>query len=306
MREDLPTKQKALADLTDDDIVRACEQNYLDYWRCIGESENARFSESGGVTSCITGISQEIFNVVLKCSIDSSRFESAIDEAIQYLRSCRVPLIWHTGLLSEPRNVGEYLGALGYPHDYDLAAMAIDVSSMQDRAANSPGTSVKIVREEEERSAWASVLAGSWESPRELPAWILRNKCFDPAEGARQTGSFGRTMYLGLLQGEPASACMLFYTDTLAGLQTVGTVRSAQRKGVGSTVIREALRDANALGFSFVVVLSTVEGMRLYEKIGFRQFGKLPEHSMHFEISGPEAKHLPASQSPAHRNGPFR
>ncbi len=283
----MPAKHAALADLASEDIVRACEQNYLDYWRCIGQSENARFCEREGVTSCVTGINQEIFNVVLKCNIVSSRFESSIDKAIQYLRSCRVPLIWHTGLLSETRNVGEYLGALGYPHDYDLAAMAIDISSMQDCMPSSPGVSIKVVGEETERAAWARVLAESWESPRELIPWILRNKCFDPAKGAKQTGPFGRTMYLGLLQGEPVSACMLFYTDTLAGLQTVGTVRSAQRKGVGSAVIREALHEANAFGFNFVVVLSTIEGMRLYEKIGFRQFGKLPEHSMHFETAGP-------------------
>ncbi len=281
----MTTKHHVLADLANDDIVRTCEQNYLDYWRCIGESENARFSENDGVTSCVTGINQEIFNVVLKCNIASRGFEHAIDKAIRYLRSSRVPLIWHTGLLSVPRNVGDYLGALGYPHDYALAAMAMDITSMHDRVVKSPGVSVRVVGNKTDRAAWARVLAESWESPPELIPWILRNRCFDHAESAKQRGSFGRTMYLGLLQGEPAGACMLFYTDTLAGIQSVGTVRSAQRKGVGSAVIREALRGANALGFNFVVVLSTVEGTRLYEKIGFKRFGELPEHSMHFEVA---------------------
>ena len=75
---------------------------------------------------------------------------------------------------------------------------------------------------------------------------------------------------------------MLNWSDDVAGLQTVGTLKSARYKGVGSAVIAAALREARDLGFKIVVVLSTVDGVKLYSRLGFRIFGKLPEHSMYF------------------------
>jgi len=75
---------------------------------------------------------------------------------------------------------------------------------------------------------------------------------------------------------------MLFWSGDIAGLQCVGTVQSGRRRGVGEAVVRAALADAQEMGFRFVVVLSTVEGVSLYQKTGFRAFGKLPEHSMDF------------------------
>jgi len=91
-------------------------------------------------------------------------------------------------------------------------------------------------------------------------------------------------MYLGLLEGRPVGASMLVWGGDVAGLQTIGTIRSARRKGVGAVVARAALRDARAMGFRFAVVLSTIEGVSLYRKLGFKVFGKLPEHLMDFRV----------------------
>jgi len=272
-----------LDDLSSGDVVKACEENYIDYWKCIGHSRNAEFSESNGITHCVTGLPQEIFNVVLRCRLDPGEADSAIDKALQYYRSRRIPMLWHVGMLTEPKDVGMRLAARGFPHDYDLTAMAIDLDS-KDTPSGDPGfVSVERVADGKGSDQWIECLTSSWESPREVGAWMRGNACFNMAIELEKRVSLPRRMYLGALEGTPAGACMLVWRDGVAGLQAVGTVPDARRKGVGRAVVEAALDDARMMGFGYVVVLSTIEGLKLYERCGFRAFGKLPEHSMYFD-----------------------
>lgn len=277
-----PRKTKSLDELSADEVVQACEENYDDYWKCIGMSPNAEYREGRGITYCVTGLHQEIFNVVVKCDLDVETVDSRIDGAIRCFRQQRLPMIWNAGILSRPRDIGRYLEARGFPHDYDLAAMAVDVDAVDD-VCSEENASVRTVLSNEDNKRWVECLASSWESPSGTVPWMLQNACFSLSAEAQVAKALPRRMYLGLLEGEAVTAAMLLWNDEIAGLQTVGTVKSAEGKGVGTSVTGTALRDARALGFKFVVVLSTVEGVRLYRKVGFRTYGKLPEHAMYFD-----------------------
>ena len=279
------SKKRSLNELSSEDVVRACEENYINYWRCVGASPNAEFSEGGGITQCITGIHQDVFNVILKCNFDPETIDDDIDKAIKDYRSRRIPLLWHPGLLSEPGDVGRRLEARGFPHDYDLAAMAVNLESMGDDPHSPEGVTVRIVNSMRDCEDWARCLASSWESPANTAPWMLRNACFNLSLERKMGLSLPRRMYLGSIEGRAAGASMLVWSDDIVGLEMVGTIHSARGRGIGSAIIRNALTDARAMGFKFAVVLSTVEGFRLYEKNGFREFGKLPEHSLDFKTS---------------------
>lgn len=272
-----------MTEIDAEQVVIACERNYIDYWACAGARPYSDFSESSGIIRAITMLPNEIFNVVLKCRLSSERAEGSIDAMIDDFRARRIPLLWHVGMLTEPRDLGRYLKARGFPHDYDLRAMAVDLDSIEESAYSVKGIKVEAVAEGRQSIQWIECIASSWHLPREVPEWMACNPCFNVAIEPRNGIASARRMYLCLLGGEPVSASMLFWSNGIAGLQAVGTVPSAQNKGAGTAVVMAALRDALSLGFSTVVVLSTIEGERLYEKIGFKRFGELPEHSMHFD-----------------------
>lgn len=275
-------KKSLLRDLSAEDIARACEQNYIDYWRCVGLSPNAEFSEKGGVTQCITGLPQEIFNVVMRCTLSSDDLKERIDSVIDQFRSRKLTMIWHVGMLTEPKDLGRHLEARGYPHDYDLTAMAIDLSRVGEHPGLSDGVTTKTVASEKDCEEWVACLARSWESPKEVAPWMLENACFNISLEKRERLSLPRQMFIGFLNGAPVSASMLFWSEDIAGLQAVGTIHSGRGKGVGGATVEAALAEARRMGFKFVVVLSTVEGVGMYKKVGFKPFGKLPEHTMDF------------------------
>ncbi|OGS44723.1 MAG: hypothetical protein A3K76_02640 [Euryarchaeota archaeon RBG_13_57_23] len=278
----MSTHEISLAELSPDDVVRQCEINFIDYWRAACDSNNAELLEHYGATFAYTGIQQEIFNVVLKTEFDDESADTATDAVMSYFRARRTPLLWYTGLLCTPRDMGRRLEAKGFPHDYDLTAMAIDLEAIKGGYAEPRGLVVRTVKNASDSKKWAECLASSWGSPKELVPWMMQNPCYN-VELVPQSGrEMSRRMYLGTIDGEPVGTCMLNWSDDVAGLQTVGTHQSARYKGVGSAVVNAALRDARALGFKFVVVLSTIEGVKLYSRLGFKIFGKLPEHSMYF------------------------
>lgn len=276
-------RRKALEDIAPEDVVRACEQNYIDYWACAAAHPWAEFSEVGGVTRALTGLPNEIFNVVLRCSLRVEDVERAIDGAIEDFKRRRIPLIWHVGLLTEPKDLGRYLEERGFPRDYELRAMAIDLGSPEVSHDSPKGMCVEVVTEEPQSRKWIGCLSSSWHLPSRVPDWMVRNPCFNVALPPKGGISPPRRMYLGHADDEPVSACMLFWSEDIAGLQAVGTVPHAQNRGAGSAVVMAALRDARAMGHRTAVVLSTIEGVNLYEKLGFRIFGSLPEHSMRFD-----------------------
>ena len=263
-------------------VGKACEENYADYWRCVALSSNADFSEAGGITRCITGLQQEMFNIVLSCHIEVDAIDARIDEEIRDLKARQIPVIWHVGMLTEPKDLSRYLEARGFPHDYDLAAMAVDLEYGDGGASHQNGVTVRRVATEEDCREWVGVLTGSWESPKEVAPWMMNNACFNLAIEQRRGLSLPRKMYLASLEGASSAGSMLFWGNGVAGLQSVGTVHAARRKGVGTAVVEGALADARKMGFKQVVVLSTVEGVDMYKRCGFRLFGKLPEHTMDF------------------------
>ncbi|MBU0624302.1 MAG: hypothetical protein KJ672_05595, partial [Candidatus Thermoplasmatota archaeon] len=227
-----------------EELVRACEENYADYWRCVALSSNADFSEIRGITRCITGLQQEVFNIVLSCHLEVDAIDARMDEEIRDFGARQIPVIWHVGMLTEPEDLSRHLEARGFPHDYDLAAMAVDLESVDGRAGRQDGVSIRRVAIEQDCREWAGCLAESWESPKEVAPWMMNNACFNRVIEQRRGLSLPRKMYLASLEGIPSAGSMLFWNNGIAGLQTVGTVHAARRKGAGMAVVDGALADA--------------------------------------------------------------
>ena len=268
--------QRRISEMTADEVVLACEQNYIDYWRSATIASAVEWSQEDGITRCVTGLPQEIFNVVLYSNLDETNMGTRVDKAIEEFKARRIPLIWHVGRTTSPASLSAYLEARGYPKDYELIAMAADLTGTRPWQEARNCIEVRRCESFEDHAAWISCLTSSWDSPDPVGEWMLANPFFvEPRPNP--------AMYLGLIDGSPCGAVMVLASGGVAGLQCVGTIKSAQRKGLGEALVRTAVKDALAEEHKFMVVLSTVEGVPLYKKAGFKAYGALPEHGMYFD-----------------------
>lgn len=219
----------------------------------------------------------------MKTEFSEADADKGIDQLIDFYKKRRVPLLWYTGVLCTPKDMRQRLEKRGHPHDYDLTAMAMNLDSLKGDFQKPHGLVVREVRNSADSEKWIRCLASAWESPKELVPWMMKNPCYNVSLRTRSGVSLPRKLFLGVIDNEPVGTVLINWQGGLIGLQTVGTSKSARYKGIGSAVVGAALSDARAMGFKFMVVLSTVEGVKLYSRLGFKIFGKFPEHSMHFE-----------------------
>jgi GNAT superfamily N-acetyltransferase len=79
----------------------------------------------------------------------------------------------------------------------------------------------------------------------------------------------GIAVYLALLDGEPAGSVVLSLHEREVGIWCMGTAAACRRRGVGSALLLNAMREHWFPGRRYFL-LPTPEGLPLYQRIGFR------------------------------------
>jgi len=86
--------------------------------------------------------------------------------------------------------------------------------------------------------------------------------------------------YVGYVDGEAVSTTSLVSGAGVTGVYNVATLPGFQRRGYGEAVMRHALADRWRQGSAGRVILqSTPAGLRLYERMGFRQVARVAVYS---------------------------
>jgi ribosomal protein S18 acetylase RimI-like enzyme len=75
--------------------------------------------------------------------------------------------------------------------------------------------------------------------------------------------------YLASLGSDPVGTISLVLGESLAGIWNVGTLSSHRGQGIATGMMRHALSEARALGYSSSALLSSNEGMSLYARLGY-------------------------------------
>jgi ribosomal protein S18 acetylase RimI-like enzyme len=75
--------------------------------------------------------------------------------------------------------------------------------------------------------------------------------------------------YLGWLGSDPVGTISLVLGESLAGIWNVGTLSNYRRHRIATGMMRHALSEARALGYSSSALLSSNEGMSLYARLGY-------------------------------------
>lgn len=76
--------------------------------------------------------------------------------------------------------------------------------------------------------------------------------------------------YLGLLNGTPASVCMTIIDGDTSVLEMVATLEKYRCKGLATTMISQALNDLRSAGIKTISLRAEKDGVRVYQKLGFK------------------------------------
>ncbi len=145
-----------------------------------------------------------------------------------------------------------------------LPAMLVDLGDLREETGGA-----LVVKTAEQMETWISVFETIWPWPED--ALNLFRGLFAESDAWE--------FYLSVHDGRPVGISSCFFGSELAGLYSQGTIPTYRRRGVGTSLLRFALRRAKERGYQQCVLLASPEGFSLYRKNGFHEVFAVPVYS---------------------------
>ena len=99
---------------------------------------------------------------------------------------------------------------------------------------------------------------------------------FQGLVAGREPAARARLVHLvAVLAGEPVGCAAVFIGRGAAEVQHVVTVPEMRGRGIGTAMTVAALRTAAARGLDTAVLTSSPDGLRIYQRLGFRPVGRI-------------------------------
>jgi len=227
----------------------------------------------GGLAVIDSGLPCDTFNLVCRARLDEAAASARVKSAVDHFRGERRPFSWWVGPADRPADLGRRLEEAGLERAETELAMAADLSSIAADVSVPEGLRIVRARSDGEVADFAAVQAANWNPP---DAQVVR--FYDLAASALLARDCPLRLYVGYFGAEPVAASEATLAGGVAGLYNVATRREFRRRGFGAALTTRPLRDAREQGYRTAVLQAAAEGVRLYERIGFRRFGDITEY----------------------------
>lgn len=270
---------------TNEDLARAADANLAALFRAMAQSLGGELARGDRVSRHLAFPTNPMFKGVWGSRFADADVERTIDETIDWFRSRGAPFFfWWTGPDTEPADLGARLERRGLlsmegqqavlAHGIKQTAagapvMATELSALDEAVLDRvpAGFSIHEVADDTDLSEFKRVFVETYG----IPDWA--GQAWVDATKAIGIGKTPWRMYVGRLEGEAVATNMLFHGGGYASIYAVATSPRAQGKGIGAAISLMPLLAARDAGYRYGVLFSTEMGLRVYERIGFRDTG---------------------------------
>ncbi len=193
-----------------------------------------------------------------------------VREVLRFFQSRNRPMTWITGPSTRPADLGERLVGHGLVHLKDELGMAVELDDLRDLPSVPAGFRHERVLDEDRFEDFVRVHAEVHD--------LTPNQARRLFEGVRAEGftpESPQRLYIGYLHGHPATASMMFLSETAAGIYAVATLPAVRRQGLGGAMTAAPLAEAQSEGYRIGTLTASAMGSSLYQRIGFREYCKI-------------------------------
>jgi GNAT superfamily N-acetyltransferase len=247
--------------------VEAIEANMFDFWMHLGYSPRVELYDGPDMIRLICDIPSPLCNNVLRAQLTENDIDVKIEETLSHFKSRDLPIRWMTSPSTRPVDLGNHLEAHGLTHMTDYPGMAVHLPELNEELTIPSDLSIERVRDMKALEQMAHTFTNGYGIPVSDG-----NLIFDIFS------SLGFELplrhYLGWRNGKPVACSSLLLSSGVAGIYVVATVQEARGQGIGSALTLVPLCEARALGYQIGVLGSTEMGLRVYRRLGFREYFK--------------------------------
>lgn len=231
-------------------------------------------SSARGVTVVDSGLPCDTFNCILAARLEPSAADQAIRAAIGHFEDAGRPFSWWVGPADRPRDLGARLAAAGLTAAEGEFAMSVDLDTRApDPAPVSSDLAIERVATPAQLADFAAINAANWSPP---DTNVLRFYAAAATVLLSRESPF--RYYVGRVAGEPVATLELTIGGGVGGIYNVATVERFRRRGYASAMMRRAMEEALASNLHVAVLQASPEGVGVYRRQGFREFGTITEY----------------------------
>ena len=217
------------------------------------------------------GMPCDTFNAVCNAQLDEADAAARIAVVIDDYAARGLPFSWWVCPGDGPERLDAWLTAAGLAAAETELAMTLPLSELVVFAI-SPGLSIERVRTEAQLRDFAVVNAANWSPPDAQVVEFYRR-----AAPALLAPVSPLRLSVGCLDGEPVATAEAT-VDEVVGLYNICTLEAQRGRGFGSALTLQPLLDARAVGVTAAILQASADGVGLYRRLGFRDYGLITEY----------------------------
>jgi GNAT superfamily N-acetyltransferase len=219
-----------------------------------------------GIDWVITDIHFPPCNSAFHTNLKPEDVDSTIEKFKERGQTSKVPLLWYIGPDTQPANIGKRLETHGFTTQGDGAGMAIDLLEMNENEPIPAGLEITEVKDDKTLKTWCHIMCVGFNTPPEAEPNIVKyvKRCLEY--------KLPMKLYLGILDGKPASTSGYFLGEGVVGIYFVATLPEFRKRGAGFAVTQKALKDGQALGYRVGILQASKMGEPVYKRMGFKEY----------------------------------
>ena len=258
-------------DLSDTKLVKTViTANWENYHYCLGRSPTVELSVGRYLTWFVTNMPDHFMNLVVCTELPAAGIDKLVENALTHFKLLNIKrLSWLIQEGVPPDEIKKQFETQGLTFRESFASeMAVDLIGLPEKTQVPNGLRIVVVEDEEMLRKWIHVASVGFGIPHDV-----ENIWYEFFAEAACDRPF-RT-YLALLNNEPVGTSQLFTSAGVAGIYNVTCLPEARGQGIGAAITLAPLFEARELGYRVGILQASSMGRRVYQRLGFQDFGKL-------------------------------
>jgi ribosomal protein S18 acetylase RimI-like enzyme len=232
----------------------------------------ARLAITSDLAMVDSGLPCDTFNFICRSRLSPKAAAGRIGDALDFFAVTGHPFSWWLTPGHSPVDLPDLLESAGLQAAESELAMALVLSDLAEPEA-ATGLEIRRIRVRADLDAYARLSAANWSPPdQQVISYFSQTAATFLAPGSEQW------IYLGLVDGEPVATAELTVGGGVVGLYNISTVPSYRGRGIGSAMTAAPLLEARSAGHRTAILQAAPDGVRIYQRLGFRQFGTITEY----------------------------
>jgi ribosomal protein S18 acetylase RimI-like enzyme len=254
------------------DIAEAADRNFATHasW-ALRALPNATVVEDAELVVTDSGLGCDSFNIVCRARLKEGNAKRRVTQTMDYFGSRGRAFSWWFGPADRPADLDRHLTAAGLAHVESETMMSLDLTRLREPDLRPGGLQITRVGTPEEMADFATAISDGTAPDPDV------QRFYELATKRVLSGESPQRFYVGYLDGRPVATAEVTLAGEVAGIYGVVTLEEFRRRGFGSALTAQPLIDARAQGYRTGVLQASADGLGVYQRLGFEEFGIVRE-----------------------------